>query len=81
VLETTIASLNARANQDAATIARQRAEVEALRRQLTELEDRFNQANGRAWENAQALLERDRTDAARRARGTWARFMAAWRGE
>ena len=81
VLETTIASSNARADQDAATIERQRVELEALRRQLTELEDRFNRANGRAWESAQALAERDRADAARRARNIWARLRAAWRGE
>jgi chromosome condensin MukBEF ATPase and DNA-binding subunit MukB len=81
VLETTIASSNARANQDAATIERQRIEVETLRRQLTELEDRYHRANGRAWESAQALAARDRADAARRARGTWGRLMAAWRGQ
>jgi hypothetical protein len=43
--------------------------------------DRFNRATGRAWESAQALVERDSADnVARRGRGTWARLLLRVRG-
>lgn len=48
---------------------------------ITDAEDRSNRAHARAQIAQDRADELDRADDARKARGRWARFRAAWRGE